>query len=85
MKTLSSGDVEAWLENRNFVNMVYHYGEELRRVLGGERVNMVFLSRGERSKLLKRGILVMEYLGAHGGSRVVLSPRARGMLKGERE
>lgn len=84
-----SDSTETWLERRSFENMMYFYIDEVMRIYNGEAVKAVFPTRGDRSRLLKRRILAMKYNlgrapsgGSRGGSKVVLSERARNHIEG---
>jgi hypothetical protein len=49
---------------RNFENLVIHYEKELRSILRGVSVSKI-LSKSERGKLLRSGILIRKGRGTH--------------------
>ena len=49
---------------RNFENLVIHYEKELRRILRGVSVSRI-LSKSERGKLLRSGVLIRKGRGTH--------------------
>ena len=49
---------------RNFENLVNYYEKELRRILRGVSVSKI-LSKSERGKLLRSGVLIRKGRGTH--------------------
>jgi hypothetical protein len=49
---------------RNFENLVIHYEKELRSILRGVSVSKI-LSKSERARLLRSGILIRKGRGTH--------------------
>ena len=66
------------LEAKNFSNMVYFYGAELREILEGKMVGLVF-TQAERTNLYKLGIL--EHLkGRARGNLICVTETAQAFL-----
>lgn len=63
VKSLKSEDRDSYSE-RNFENLVNHYGKELRRILRGVSVSKI-LSNSERARLLRSGILIRKGRGTY--------------------
>jgi len=63
VKSLKPENRDGYSE-RNFENLVNHYGKELRRILRGVSVSKI-LSNSERARLLRSGVLIRKGRGAH--------------------
>jgi hypothetical protein len=51
-------------KERNFENLVYYYGKELKRILQGVSVSKI-LSNSERGTLLRSGVLIRKGRGTY--------------------
>ena len=60
-QSLKSENLDSYNE-RNFENLVNYYEKELRRILRGISVSKI-LSKSERGKLLRAGVLIREGRG----------------------
>ena len=63
VQSLKSEDRDSYSE-RNFENLVNHYGKELRRILRGVSASKI-LSNSERARLLRSGILIRKGRGTY--------------------
>ena len=63
VQSLKSENRDSYSE-RNFENLVNHYGKELRRILRGVSVSKI-LSNSERGRLLRSGVLIRKGRGTH--------------------
>ena len=66
---------ESSFEEISFRNIVVWYKDELLRIDGGERAALIFNTRCERVKLIKKNVLTF----THGG-RIKISERAKTIL-----
>ena len=70
---------EAEQEEVNFENMVHTFGQELRRIRGGERATIVIPQSNTRTGLRAKGILIQVFSG--GGKEIVISEKTRRLLQ----
>ena len=81
LNKLTKTELNQWLEDTTFNNIIYWRRDELQRILDGEKAIHVIPQSNQRSKLLRDGVLVSIYRRA--GKSISVSPKAIRLMEDE--